>query len=108
MPVLETALIVKAIFAGLAAFGAVVIVVKILTLTGVVEWFRKRSALKAADAANIAVAIKRAREDGKVTYVQGIFNTNTEKLLDVQEFEAEKLDEDLAKLHSKNDVVIHT
>jgi hypothetical protein len=106
MPIVTTAIIVKTVLTAAAAMVAAVIVVKILTWAGVLEWFRRRAALKAADAANIALAIKQARADGKVTYVQGIFNTNTEELLDAQVFEAEELDADLQKLHSKNDLAI--
>jgi hypothetical protein len=38
--------------------------------------------------------------------VTGVFNTETEELLDAQEFRAEELDAELQKRHAREDVLI--
>ena len=74
MPVIETAIALKLLAGALMGIGLSVVVVKILTWTRVLDWFRGRTALKHADANNIAFAIKQAQKDGKVGYVQGIYD----------------------------------
>jgi hypothetical protein len=99
-------LIGKAVLAGLAALGAAAVVVKLLTWTRIVSWFRQRSALKAADKSNIGVIVRQALDNGRYSEVTGVFNTETEQLLDAQEFQAEELDPQLQKKHALEDVLV--
>jgi len=90
---------------GLAGATAVIVLI-MLYWERIVNWFQKREELLESDKDNIAVGIKQALADGKVTYVQGIFNKRTEKLADVQNYEAEKLEEKLAEYHKRDELVI--
>jgi hypothetical protein len=100
------ALLAKMVMTGIAALGIGIVVVKLLTWSGVVNWFRQRSALKAADKNNIAVLVGDALDNGHYVEVTGVFNTRTNTLLDAQQYEAEQLDADLTRLHQKSKVVI--
>jgi hypothetical protein len=100
------AFLLKMLLGGVFAIGAAVIIVKILTWTRVLDWFRSRAAMKAADAANVAFAIKQAQANGKVGYIQGIFNTTTDKVVDAQQIQAEEVDQELARHHAGKDVLI--
>jgi len=90
---------------GLAAAITAIILV-ILNWDRIVDWFQNRKELLESDKDNIAVGIKQAMADGKVTYVQGIFNKRTEKLVDVEKYEAEELDETTAEYHKRDDLII--
>jgi hypothetical protein len=96
----------KAILAALAALGVAAVVVKLLTWSRVVSWFRQRSALKAADRNNIGVIVRQALKSGGYSVATGVFNPETEQVLDAQEFRAEELDADLQKMHAGEDVVV--
>jgi len=90
---------------GLAA-AVTAIVLILLNWERIVSWFQNREELLESDKDNIAVGIKQALAEGRVTYVQGIFNKRTEKLVDVEKYNAEKLDKKTAEYHKKEDMII--
>lgn len=107
MPIIETVLLLKLVTAGLAAFGAATIVLRVLEYFRVITWFRSRTALKQSDKDNIAYTLKQAKENGRIGVVQCIFNERTKEVIDGQQYDAEELDEDLRAVHKDKDVVIY-
>jgi hypothetical protein len=87
--------------------GAVVVFIAYLTYNFIVNWFRKRSAIKEEDKANIAFTIKETLDSGNYKLVQGIFNTSTEEIVDYQVIETEELDNDLDEIHSDNELALY-
>ena len=82
------------------------IVLIVLNWSKIVSWFQKHEELLEEDKDNIAVGVKQAMADGKVTYVQGIFNKRTNKLGEATKYEAKELDQETLKKHKGNDLII--
>jgi len=83
-----------------------IVLVKLL-FSRIISWFREREALVKEDADNLAFTIKQSLENGKVKFVQGIFNKKTNEIKDAEQFEAEKLDKKLEDAHRGQDLVIY-
>jgi hypothetical protein len=90
-----------------AVVGLVAIVVPLLIWKDIVDWFRGKRKIKEADKANIAFSLKNSLENGNYEVVQGIFNPNSEELLDGQKFQAENLDEQLVAAHKDKELVLY-
>ncbi|MDG1500420.1 MAG: hypothetical protein P8R48_10660 [Planctomycetota bacterium] len=90
-----------------AISGAVVIHVAIRYFSEVVEWFRSRSHLKAADTANVAFTLKQALQSGKHGLVQGIFNETSSELVEAEVINCDRLDAELTRHHATQDLVIY-
>jgi hypothetical protein len=89
-----------------AAVALTLIVLVMLNWSRILDWFNKREELRESDKDNIAVGIKQALDDGKVTYVQGIFNKRTNELKEGTKYEAEELDDQLKEYHSRDELVV--
>ena len=61
------------------------VVVALLKWSEIVDWFRNRSVLKQSDKDNIAVMVRTQLASGHVREIHGIFNTQTEEVLDGQQ-----------------------
>ena len=82
------------------------VVVALLKWSEIVDWFRNRSLLKQSDKDNIAVMVRTQLASGHVREIHGIFNTQTEEVLDGQQYEAKELDQDLQEVFGSEDVVV--
>jgi hypothetical protein len=92
---------------GIAAGALGLIVVILLKWKEIVDWFKGRRKLKETDKKNIAFTIHNALKNGHHGVVQGIFNTETDELLDGQKFDAKELAPELEQAHEKEDLVIY-
>jgi hypothetical protein len=90
-----------------AIAGAVVVQVAIRYFSEVVGWFRSRSHLKTADAANVAFTLKQALQSGKHGLVQGIFNETSSELIDAEVINCDRFDAELTRHHATQDLVIY-
>ncbi len=94
--------VILQILAGLA-IAATVVVIVYLKWDDIVDWFMGRQKLVEKDKAHVAFVVKEKMNSGKFTVVQGIFNKNTEKVVDARKIEAEELD---SKLESCEELTI--
>jgi len=100
--------LIPIILGGLAAAGiTTAIILAILNWSRIVDWFKGRKSLKQQDKDNIAFTIKQEMANGNFEVVQGIFNEETEELLDGEKYEAEELDAELAKHHRNGPLVVY-
>jgi hypothetical protein len=83
------------------------IVVAIIKFKAIVEWFRKRQNLKQEDKDNIVFTIKKALESGEYEVVKGIFNTQTNELLDGEKERSKEIDEELENVHKGKELVLY-
>ncbi|GDZ95177.1 hypothetical protein PA905_34160 [Planktothrix agardhii CCAP 1459/11A] len=90
----------------LCAAWALIVVVRI-TFKKIVDWFRERKALKEQDKRNIAFTIKTEMEAGNYVLCQGIFNTDTEVVLDCQKLKYKEMDQELINAHQSQPLVIY-
>ena len=104
MPFLTTLAIIVAAVAGITT----VVVLVMLYWDDIINWFKQREELKLSDNDHLAITVLETLESGNYSVVQGIFNTRTKKMVDGTKYEAENIDEELAKKHRKDKVVIYT
>jgi hypothetical protein len=91
-----------------AACGALAIITMVvLNWKTIIDWFRGKRTLKESDKGNIAFTIKNAQETGNFEVVQGIFNTDSEEVLDGQKYKAKELEDKLEQVHKGKDLVIY-
>jgi len=90
-----------------AAAALVVVVVAIVYWDDIVDWFQSRNDIKEKDKENIAFTIKERMKSGDYKVVQGIFNKRSEDIVEGRAMQTEKLDDELEKVHEKNELVIY-
>lgn len=95
-------LLLKAAF----AIWATVTLVRI-TFKRIVNWFQERRSLKQQDKNNIAFTIKTEMEAGNYVVCQGIFNTDSEVILDGQKLKSKEMDQELINAHQSQPLVIY-
>lgn len=100
---MELFLILKAAF----AIWAILVVARI-TFGRIVNWFRERRSLKQQDKNNIAFTIKTEMEAGNYVICQGIFNTESEVVLDGIKLQSKEMDQELINAHQSQPLVIYT
>lgn len=93
----------KAIVATLAVLA----VIALLTFQAIVSWFRARTDLKLQDKNNIAFSLQKKLQTGKYKTVYGIFNSQSEELLDHNVVESTDIDQELRGIHRGNEVVVY-
>jgi len=84
-----------------------VIAIIILTIAEVFSWFRSKSALVTSDKNNVPFTLMDKLSSGDYGVIQGVFNKDTEKVLDARKYKAEQLDEQLKQAHRANPLVIY-
>lgn len=90
-----------------AVAGIVAISLTILYWDEILDWFRQRQSIKASDTSNICLTLKQKLKSGEYKVVQGIFNTESNELLDGRVVEAKELDKQISAQHKNNDLVIY-
>ena len=78
-----------------------------ITFKLIVNWFRERRALKQKDKNNIAFTIKTEMDKGNYVVCQGIFNTESEVILDGQKLQSKEMDQELINAHQSQPLVIY-
>lgn len=91
---------------GAFAIWGVVTLLRI-TFKLIVNWFRERRSLKQQDKNNIAFTIKTEMEAGNYVVCQGIFNTDSEVILDGQKLKSKEMDQELINAHKSQPLVIY-
>ncbi|MDR2808371.1 MAG: hypothetical protein LBB43_05105 [Spirochaetaceae bacterium] len=89
------------------AGGLIAITIALLSWDKIIGWFRARQNLKQKDKDNIAFTLQQKLKDGKYETVQGIFNDSSGELLDGEKTIAKDIDEKVAKVHSKEELVVY-
>ena len=92
----------------LAAYIVVGAIIALLTYPMIVNWFRERTALKLQDRKNIAFTLQQRVNNGNFKTVQGIFNTQSNNLLDSKGYQSKEIDSELAGIHRGEEVVVYT
>jgi hypothetical protein len=98
--------LIPIIITGIVSLGIIALV--LLEWSRIVDWFKGRQSLKQEDKNNIAFTLKQEMEKGKIPVVQGIFNTETEEVLDGVKYVAKELDETLENHHRGQPLVIYS
>ena len=88
------------------AIWATVTLVRI-TFKRIVNWFQERRSLKQQDKNNIAFTIKTEMEARNYVVCQGIFNTDSEVILDGQKLKSKEMDQELINAHQSQPLVIY-
>ena len=100
--------LIPIIIGALALLGGVaVIVVLVLVIETIIDWFKNRNAIKEKDKDNIAFTIQEKLKSGKYKTIQGIFNAREETLEDAVVYESEDIDKELREAHIDNELVIY-
>ena len=71
---------------------AVIVVIVILTYDEIINWFRERSQIKEADQDNIAFTLQSKLANGNYKTVQGVFNTDTSRVLEGRTINSRNVD----------------
>ncbi|HYO71811.1 MAG TPA: hypothetical protein VEU33_37615 [Archangium sp.] len=90
-----------------AAAALAVVILAIVYFDDIVKWFRSRNDIKTADKDNIAFTIKQKMSSGNYRVVQGIFNKETDQLVDGQVMQTNKVDDKLNEVHGNEELVIY-
>lgn len=97
--------IITAIVGAAITAAVATVVIALLTLNDVLNWFSQRKSLAVGDKDLMAVTIKKAMDNGNVNVVQGVFSKNQKKLVESRSIQAKELDPQLAARHRYHDVV---
>jgi hypothetical protein len=115
-------LIVFALLAAGAGAGAMAIVVlAIITIAEIFDWFRSRSHLRETDKDVIAFTLKEALASGKhatvkgafassdkqYKVVQGFFNTKTGQVVDSRQIHSDRVDAKVREAHSSDVLAVY-
>lgn len=90
-----------------AAGIAVAAVISLLTYEEILSWFKPR--LSAEEKNLFGYSIMKHLNNGNYNTVQGIFDTDSQQILDSRTIESKEMDYELEKLHQENDgYVVYT
>ena len=90
-----------------AAAGLAIVVLVLLKWDKIIDWFRGRQELKQSDKDNIAFTLQEKLSNGHFKTIEGIFNKESNELLDGEVYESEKIDQKLAEAHRNEPLVIY-
>jgi len=90
-----------------AVAAATVIYVVCLFWDKIIEWFRNRNDIKNQNRDNIAFTLQQKLDSGKFKTVQGIFNQNSNTMIDSIVIEHEQMDQQLAQAHGREELVVY-
>lgn len=89
------------------AVTAVIVIVELAILT--VEWLMESfNSMKTGDKDEIGFTVKKALESGNYEVVQGVFNTNTDTIIDIKKIKTGQLDATVEGFHSHHEVAIYS
>ena len=104
--------LLEAILVGLGTFIVAVgtldlIRIVTLWLGDVTDWFRARFHLIGQNLDHIAFGIREAQRNGRVSYVQGVFDDQRGNVLASGRWDAESLGTDLRRIHGPNELAVY-
>ena len=92
-----------------AAVGVTAVAIALLQWKKIVSWFQNRKGqITEAETKRVAVTVKNAIENGEAEVIQGIFDMDTEEFVEIEAYEAEKLDASARANLSGKQVKIYT
>ncbi|MDX3226102.1 hypothetical protein [Streptomyces sp. ME19-01-6] len=92
---------------GLGGLGAVAVVyVVIVTIEYLADWFRARSDRLQLDPDLRCVTVAESIRDGKVSYIQGVFDTSREQFVESRRVKGERADERVRGAHRTHQVAV--
>lgn len=77
-----------------------------LTFFEIVKWFTSHSNLYNAEETNLAFTLQKKVNQQEYNTVQGIYNKQTNQLLDGRLIKSQSYDEELAERHNKHSLVV--
>jgi len=99
--------IIALVLVGIAALAAVAVLkVVLLTLDIIIDWFRNRAAKIRYNPNKLAVTVAEQLSTGQVSYVQGIFDTSTEKFSEARRIKAKSAEAAVRAEHRKHKVAV--
>jgi hypothetical protein len=92
-----------------ALIGAAVtlVIIDVLRWNVVVDWFQHRAYLKQADLNTVGFTLVQRQATGNYRTVQGVFNKQTNQVLDSHQVDSRHIDRDVAAVHAGKDLVFY-
>ncbi len=93
----------------LTAAAAIVVFTCAVILFGphIISWFKKHSEVINADASKVAFTLKEKMTSGDCSFVQGVFDQTTEKVIEVRRIESQQVDDELREVHAAKTLAIY-
>ena len=99
--------IVALILGSLARLGVILLLeLAIIFLETIVDWFVDRIFYVRSDPSKLAVTVAEDIAQGNVSYVQGIFDTDTAQFTQARRIKAGSADADVRRAHSSHQVAV--
>lgn len=96
-------IIIPTLLALAATIAAVVMVV--LTIANIIDWFRSRNAITEADKNRLKLTFQERLQNGNFGTVQAIYDEDSETVVAIRKVESESVDEQLREAHSEQDLI---
>ena len=95
---------------GLVVAGvAIAAIIAVLTYDEILSWFQPRTHLLEKDRTIVGYTIMKYLQNGNYETVQGIFDTDSQQVLEARSIESKQVDYELKQMHIENDgCVIYT
>lgn len=101
-------MIIEFIIMAIASMGVTTaIILALLTLAEVWDWFTARDRITERDADVLRVTVADHLASGNYRVVQGLYSKRTDSFVDSRTIEAEDLDSDLQDYHENDKVVVY-
>lgn len=98
--------ILALIWIAVAGVSAAAVVVYILTIGMLVDWFRERAARLQFDGDKVAITVIDEMNNGRVGVVQGVFDKSRGTFDEARKIDAAQLDDEVRDIHRDNRVVV--
>lgn len=99
--------LIKMLEAALGGFiFASVVMLTMLYFNSMIDWFRSKFQLKQSDVNNIAFSLNN-RTENRYSTVYGIYNTNTDTVLDAQKVNSNDIDAQIKLMHKDSKLAIY-
>lgn len=99
--------VITAVASIIGIWMAATAVIQILTYDEVIGWFKQRTDILTSHKNNVAYTLMKQLNNGHYQVIQGIFNTQTEVLIEGREIKSHHLDAQFMDVHRNRDYVIY-
>jgi predicted transcriptional regulator len=86
--------------------GASIIYLAVLTFKRILRWLQGRREIKEADKNNIAFSLQEKLKNGKYQTIYGIFNKDSNHVLDSEKVHSNEIDAKLKGYHQNTDLLV--
>lgn len=108
MEPVTTIFLMKMLEAALGGFiFAAAFVIMLLHFDQIIDWFRARTYLKTRNPTNLAFSLQEQTRDGNYSTIYGIYNHKINKVYDAETVTSNNIDDELARLHNNNKLVLY-